>query len=164
MQIDIGFSDVITPAPIPVVYPVMLDQPAPRLMAYNRETAIAEKLEAMVSLGDLNSRMKDFFDVWLLARSYDFDGRILAQATVGTFGCRQTQVEPMPVCFSKAFAEAPTKVAQWSAFVRNSRLTDTPTEFADVVAVVAEFAGPVLEAVAAQTDFTLKWHRPGPWS
>lgn len=164
MQIDIGFSDVITPAPVPVVYPVMLDQPAPHLMAYNRETAIAEKLEAMVSLGELNSRMKDFFDVWLLARSYDFEGAALARAIAGTFARRQTPVETMPVCFSNIFAGSPAKAAQWTAFVRNARLTGMPADFAEVAAEVARFAGPVLEAVAASREFRKTWQHPGPWS
>jgi predicted nucleotidyltransferase component of viral defense system len=163
MQIDIGFSDVITPAPVAITYPVILDQPAPHLMAYNRETAIAEKLEAMVSLGELNTRMKDFFDVWLLARSYDFDGRVLAQAVTGTFGRRHTPIDIAPVCFAASFAASPTKAAQWNAFVRNSKLTDVPGNFADVVAVVAGFAVPVLVAVAGQREFNSMWERLGTW-
>lgn len=164
MQIDIGFSDVITPAPVPVVYPVMLEQPAPHLMAYNRETAIAEKLEAMVSLGELNSRMKDFFDVWLLARSYDFDGAVLVRAIAGTFERRQTPVDAAPVCFSDTLAKSLTKAAQWTAFVRNARLTGVPTGFADVVATVAGFTGPVLEALATGREFRDIWRHPGPWT
>lgn len=70
MQIDLGFSDVVTPAPVDLIYPTILEHPAPHLQAYNRETAIAEKFEAMVKLGELNSRMKDFFDVWLLAENH----------------------------------------------------------------------------------------------
>ncbi len=164
MQIDVGFSDVITPAPVPVVYPAMLEQPAARLMAYNRETAIAEKLEAMVSLGELNSRMKDFFDVWLLARSYEFDGALLAQAITGTFRRRQTPVEVAPACFSSTFAKSPAKATQWKAFVRNARLSDVPAKFAEVVAVVAGFAGPVLGAVATRQAFHQTWRNSGPWS
>ena len=163
MQIDIGFSDVITPAPVAITYPVMLDQPAPQLMAYNRETAVAEKLEAMVSLGELNTRMKDFFDVWLMARSFDFDGRVLTQAVTGTFGRRHTPVEVSPACFAATFTQNPVKATQWTAFVRNSKLADVPTGFADVVAVVAGFARPVLEAVAGNHDLAMKWQHPGPW-
>jgi hypothetical protein len=164
MQIDIGFSDVVTPAPVATTYPVILDQPAPHLMAYNRETTIAEKLEAMVSLGELNTRMKDFFDVWLLAGGYDFDGRVLAQAITSTFGRRHTQVEVAPVCLTAGFTESPTKAAQWSAFVQNSKLANVPSRFADVVAVVAAFAVPVLDAVASHREFSLRWHFPGPWT
>ena len=78
MQIDIGFSDVMTPGPETIVYPVILENPAPELLAYNRETAIAEKFQAMVKLGELNSCMKDFFDVWVLARTESFRGAELA--------------------------------------------------------------------------------------
>lgn len=163
MQIDIGFSDVITPAPVPVVYPVMLEQPAPHLMSYNRETAIAEKLEAIVSLGELNSRMKDFFDVWLLARNYELEGAVLTRAITGTFRRRQTPVEATPVCFSNTFAHNPAKAAQWKAFVRNARLSNVPAEFAEVVAIVAGLAGPVLRAVATRQPFRQTWRNAGPW-
>ncbi len=163
MQIDIGFGDVVTPAPVPVVYPVLLEQPAPHLMAYNRETAIAEKLEAMVSLGELNTRMKDFFDVWLLAANYEFAGTCLARAVMGTFQRRQTPVEAAPACFSDAFAQSPAKAVQWKAFLRNARLSDVPANFAAVLALVSGFAGPVLQAVATGRAFHDTWRNSGPW-
>lgn len=164
MQIDIGFSDVITPAPEEVVYPVLLDQPAPHIKAYNRETAIAEKVEAMVSLGELNSRMKDFFDVWVLAQTHDFDGTILAASVAGTFARRKTPVETSPSCFSDAFTKSPAKAAQWKAFVKNLRATHVPVDFGDVIAAVAAFVRPVLEAIAAGQEFRSVWRRPGPWT
>ena len=79
MQLDVGFGDIVVPAAVPTIYPTILDLPAPHLLAYSRETAIAEKFEAMVKLGELNSRMKDFFDIWLLSRSFDFDGPRLSR-------------------------------------------------------------------------------------
>jgi len=75
MQVDVGFGDVIVPGPDEVDYPTLLDLPAPRLLGYSRESAIAEKFEAMVKRGILNSRMKDFFDIWLLSRQFEFNGR-----------------------------------------------------------------------------------------
>lgn len=92
MQIDIGFSDVMTPGPTAISYPTILDFPAASLLAYNRETAIAEKFEAMVKLGELNSRMKDFFDVATLAANFDFEGQELAAAILATFTQRQTAI------------------------------------------------------------------------
>ncbi len=80
MQLDVGIGDVMVPGPVEIAYPTLLDFPAPRLKGYPRETAIAEKFEAMVKLGTLNSRMKDFYDIWLLSRQFDFDGPTLAQA------------------------------------------------------------------------------------
>jgi hypothetical protein len=100
MQVDIDFSDVVTPAPSRVTYPTVLDQPAGTLMAYHRESAIAEKCEAMVKLGEFNSRMKDFFDIWLLASRYEFDGVQLAAAIRATFGRRRTELEIEPVAFT----------------------------------------------------------------
>jgi hypothetical protein len=96
MQIDIGFSDVVTPEPVSINYPAMLGQGSAKLLAYNRETTIAEKFEAMVSLGQINSRMKDFFDLWLLARTQDFKGAVVAEAISRTFAHRHTQVVATP--------------------------------------------------------------------
>ena len=90
MQIDIGFSDLVTPEPVSITYPTLLGQPAPELSAYNRETAIAEKFEAMVKLGELNSRMKDFFDVWLLSQKEGFRAEELGAAVARTFQHRGT--------------------------------------------------------------------------
>jgi predicted nucleotidyltransferase component of viral defense system len=87
LQIDIGFGDAITPGPAEIEYPTLLDFPAPKLLAYNRETVVAEKFQAMVFLGMANSRMKDFFDVWTLAREFSFDGQALSQAIAATFHC-----------------------------------------------------------------------------
>lgn len=94
MQIDIGFGDVIVPEAALTDYPVLLGLATPRLLAYPRETVVAEKFEAMVKLGQLNSRLKDFFDLWLLSRQFQFDGRILAQAVRETFANRHTTIPP----------------------------------------------------------------------
>jgi len=93
MQLDVGIGDVMVPGPVDIVYPTLLDFPAPRLKGYPRETAIAEKFEAMIKLGTLNSRMKDFYDIWLLSRQFDFDGPTLAQAVTATFANRGTALK-----------------------------------------------------------------------
>lgn len=162
MQIDIGFSDVITPAPVPITYPAMLGHPAAELMAYNRETTIAEKLEAMLSMGQLNSRMKDFFDVWLLAKHFDFDGRVLAAAVSHTFSRRQTPIVSDPVCFTADFANDPTKATQWSAFTRTLKLTAAPA-FPDIIVFIQAFLEPVLAANAMKKEFSMLWKDSGPW-
>lgn len=165
MQIDIGFSDVVTPGPARVSYPTLLEQPAPELLAYNRETAIAEKFEAMVSLGELNSRMKDFFDIATLAASFAFDGASLAAAIRATFDRRNTEVRADPVCFSDRFANDAAKSAQWKAFVRRSLLADAPTEFPEVVRHVREFLLPVATRMESKLAFEQHWPRGGPgWS
>ena len=163
MQIDIGFSDVMTPGPVQISYPTILDQPRPQLNAYNRETVVAEKFEAMVKLGMLNSRMKDFFDIWALSQNFDFHGRELAEAIQKTFAQRESRVTADAVCFTADFAADPSKSAQWSAFLRNGRLIDTPTNFADIVESVRRFLRPVTEKLATSEAFVGNWSPGGPW-
>lgn len=164
MQIDLGFSDVITPGPVSISYPAMLGHASAALMAYSRETVIAEKLEAMMSLGQLNSRMKDFFDLWLLARTQDFEGRVVAEAISRTFVQRQTPVVVDPVCFTDDFATDPVKATQWAAFVRNGSLAGAPANFRDVLVAVRSFLLPALEAVTRNSDFAMNWRAAGPWA
>ncbi|MEO8097593.1 MAG: nucleotidyl transferase AbiEii/AbiGii toxin family protein [Acidobacteriota bacterium] len=116
MQIDIGFGDVITPAPAEIEYPTLLDLPAPVLRAYPKETVIAEKLEALTVLGLLNSRIKDYYDIALLSRMYSFEGERLTAAVVATFNHRGTQIEGEPVGLSDAFQADSARVIQWRAF------------------------------------------------
>ena len=162
MQIDIGFSDVITPGPLRTRYPTLLNQPAAELLAYNRETAIAEKFEAMVKLGELNSRMKDFFDVWLLSKSFSFDGPLLSAAVQATFSRRQTLIEIEPVCFAERFVTDANKTVQWKAFVRRSLLTDAP-DFKEAIAAVRDFLQPVAQAISDQRTLAANWPLGGPW-
>jgi hypothetical protein len=163
MQVDFGFSDVITPAPVPIAYPSVLDHPPARLLAHNRETSIAEKFEAMTKLGEINSRMRDFFDVWVLSQNFPFEGPVLADAIRSTFARRGMEVEPEPACFTDRFAHAPTKAAQWKAFLKTSRVDQAPAEFAEVVARVREFLQPVARAVASRRPHESKWEPGGPW-
>jgi hypothetical protein len=162
MQVDIGFSDVITPRAVAITYPTILDQPSPELLAYTRETVIAEKFEAMVSLGELNSRMKDFFDIWLLAQTFQFDGETLAAAMHATFTRRRTTIEADPICFSHRFALNDIKAKQWSAFVRRARLVDAPA-FADIINRIEAFLSPPVRSTAAGERFSGQWTPGGPW-
>lgn len=161
MQIDLGFSDVVTPDPVDLSYPTILDYPAPHLKAYNRETAIAEKFEAMVKLGELNSRMKDFFDIWSLAGNESFDGVILSKAVANTFERRNTQKDSDAVCFSENFGNSPDKQKQWQAFVKRTQLTgQIPETFDKVWRVVTQFLKPLL----ADSGIVTCWPPGGPWS
>ncbi|MDZ7781919.1 MAG: nucleotidyl transferase AbiEii/AbiGii toxin family protein [Halioglobus sp.] len=92
MQLDIGFGDVVTPQPTRLPYPVLLEFPVPELLCYSRESTIAEKFQTMASLGALNSRMKDFYDIWLLSRQFNFEPGALKEAISATFGKRGTQL------------------------------------------------------------------------
>jgi hypothetical protein len=118
--IDIGFGDAIESGLDEVNLPVLLDLPQPRLRVYARETVIAEKFQAMVMLGLANSRMKDFYDVWILSRSYEFDDDRLPRAIAATFERRGTAIPlEAPVALTQAFALDSSKQQQWAAFVRD---------------------------------------------
>jgi hypothetical protein len=104
IQVDIGFGDVVLPKPVFLTYPTLLDFPAPRLLAYPRETVIAEKFQSMVELGIANSRTKDFFDLWSLTRQFGFDGADLTQAIRGSFERRRMPLPTVsPVCLTEDF-------------------------------------------------------------
>jgi predicted nucleotidyltransferase component of viral defense system len=125
--IDIGFGDAIEPGVEEINLPVLLDLPIPRLRAYARETVVAEKFQAMVMLGLANTRMKDFYDIWMLSRNYDFDGERLSRAIAATFERRGTAVpEEVPDALTSAFSTDATKQRQWAAFVRDLA-TDVPS-------------------------------------
>jgi hypothetical protein len=163
MQIDVGFGDVLTPAAVVTDYPTILDLPAPRLNGYSRETVIAEKFEAMVKLGLVNSRMKDFYDVWLLAQDFDFDGPMLSTAISRTFNHRQTPMIPAPLALTPTFAADPGKQTQWLAFLRRTKLVDAPAELQHVVAVLGRFLLPIAQALVEDRAFEQTWTARGPW-
>ena len=163
MQIDVGFGDVVFPAPTTADYPTILDHAAPRLRIYPRETVVAEKFEAMVKLGLLNSRMKDFHDIWLLARQFAFDGADLAAALRQTFAHRGTPLTADPTALRPEFAADATKQAQWAAFLRKSRLENAPADLAEVTRAIAEFLSAPAAAVVADRPFTQTWPAGGTW-
>lgn len=164
LQIDVGFGDAVTPAASTVDFPTLLDFPAPRLRAYPRETVVAEKLEAMVQLGLANSRMKDFYDLAVLSKMFDFDGPLLALAIRATFERRNTPLSPMvPVALTPAFADDDVKNVQWAAFVRRSGVSDAGSLPATVAAISA-FATLPLAAAMGTTTWAARWPAGGPWS
>ncbi|MBI2805509.1 MAG: nucleotidyl transferase AbiEii/AbiGii toxin family protein [Planctomycetes bacterium] len=163
MQIDIGFGDVLTPAAVAADYPTILDLPAPRLKGYSRETVVAEKFEAMVKLGLVNSRMKDFYDIWLLSQHFDFDGSVLSNAITRTLAHRKTQILAAPTALTPVFGDDGQKQTQWRAFLRKTRLTDAPTALPDVIAVLAPFLLPMAQAIVDGQAFNHTRKARGPW-
>ena len=150
LQVDVGFGDAITPEAMVVELPPLLDFPAPRLRAYPRETVVAEKLEAMVKLGMANSRMKDFYDVAVLARSFTFDGDLLTRAIRTTFERRKTPLPTTtPVALTAAFAEDPAKNTQWAGFMRKAGIGAGDTLAETIAAVRALVEAPLLAAAGA---------------
>ncbi len=164
IQIDIGFGDVVTPAAAEVNYPVLLDFPAPVLAAYSRESVVAEESQAMVMLGMVNSRMKDLYDLWILARQFDFQGPVLCEAIRATFERRRTIVPTdVPMALSTEFSQDQSKQAQWRAFVTKSKLDTGGIELCDVAIALGEFLMPCTRAAAAGTVLEMAWPPSGPW-
>lgn len=163
MQLDIGFGDLVIPSPESTKYPTLLDLPAPHLRGYSRESTIAEKFEAMVKLGILNSRMKDFFDLWLMSRQFDFDGATLAEAILKTFSTRGTKIQAEPIALTDAFAKDATKAAQWRGFLRKNRLSEAPKDLTKVIMSIGAFLRPISESLTTGHVFKSIWKSPGPW-
>jgi predicted nucleotidyltransferase component of viral defense system len=164
VQIDVGFGDAVTPAPEETEYPVLLDFPAPRLRAYPRETVVAEKFEAMVKLGIANSRMKDFYDLWVMARDFEFDGALLSRAIKATFERRGTALPTdVPLALSDEFSEDQAKKTQWSAFLRRLGRDVAGTSLAEVTKFLSEFLMPPVSAATRAETFDKSWHPAGPW-
>lgn len=164
VQVDVGIGDAVVPEPQWIDYPSMLDLPRPRLRAYQPETAIAEKVHAMVELGSKNSRMRDFFDVHALAARKSFDGAVLSAAIAATFVRRHDAVpRALPLAMTRDFAAIEGKTAQWRGFVRRLPDSAMPPDLESVLGSVAAFAGPALLAVGRGEPFTARWRPGGPW-
>jgi hypothetical protein len=127
------------------------------------ESTIAEKFEAMVKLGPLNSRMKDFFDIWLLSRMYEFIGETLASAISSTFKTRRTDISQYPTVFSAEFTADESRATQWEAFLRRTAIESAPSQFDAVAGQISIFLGPPAEAVADGTAFRKSWKPGGTW-
>jgi hypothetical protein len=165
VQIDIGFGDVVSPEAEEISYPTLLDLPAPRILAYPPETVISEKLQAMATLGMLNSRMKDFYDLRMIARQFTFDGPKLVEAIKASFTRRRTEIpEFAPVALTEAFSTDGDKVTQWEAFLTRTGLENTAGDLPETIEELRLFLIPPLQAAASGRDFNLEWTRGGPWS
>jgi hypothetical protein len=125
---------------------------------------IAEKFQAMVYLSTLNSRMKDFYDVWLLARHFAFDGALLAKAIAATFANRETPIDVAPIAFTPEFTKQASTLAQWTAFRKRLPNTECPETLAEVVPFLAQFLLPIAHACAAGESFEQRWPSGGPWT
>ncbi len=157
LQIDVGFGDAVTPGPQTVAYPTLLcDFPAPTLRVYPVYTVIAEKYQAMVMLGQANSRMKDFFDLAVIARRTELDGTTLAAAIAATFTRRQTTLPTeRPLALTKQFSEDTAKLRQWQAFLNKNRID--AASLGDTVAVLDDLLWPPTEVAAAGSQATATW-------
>ncbi len=167
IQVDIGFGDAVTPGATDIEYPTLLDHSVPKLKAYSRETVVAEKFQAMVHFGIANSRLKDFYDLSLLARNFDFSGSVLARAIQATFQHRRTQVpDEEPVALSADFASDPGKQAAWRSFLRRIAKAQKAADLSDlseICVLLRGFLMPPSRAVASGEPFRDVWPASGPW-
>jgi hypothetical protein len=165
LQTDVGFGDAITPQPQLVTFPTMLEFPAPVLLAYPRETAVAEKFQALVMLGMLNTRMKDFWDLANLARQFAFQGPLLCRAIGATFARRKTALpQQPPVALTDAFFGNKAKQKDWQAFLKRSKLEAQGLSLEGVAAGLRDFLMPPTRAVAEGRPFAMAWPPNGPWT
>ena len=163
LQIDIGFGDVIVPGAVEIYFPSLLDMQRPLIKAYPKEAAVAEKLQAIVVLGMQNSRMKDFYDSYIFANQFQFDGGILADAISSTFKGRRTDLpQHLPLALSDEFSRDSQKIVQWKAFLRKSGL-QLNDDLGIIINNLREFLFPPLNAAAKRDKFNKTWNNGGPW-
>jgi hypothetical protein len=162
LQLDIGFDDVITPAPVRRDYPAMLSMPMPELRSYPPETMVAEKLQSMIYLGSVNSRMKDFYDIWFVSEKLKFKGILLQEAIQQTFGHRKTSIPAQePTAFSAQFARE--KQSQWKAFLKTNGIVDGPDQMEILLDHLRSFVLPIYVTSKADKIFKKVWNPGGPW-
>lgn len=155
LQVDIGFGDIIVPKSRLMQYPVILDMANPEILVYSLESVVAEKFEAMIALAQVNSRMKDFYDIYILSGSFDFDGRTLYEAVFETFQRRGTPYERDAVIFNDAFSMFPDKQKQWMVFMR--RILKEHVDFGHVITRIRDFLWPIYTAMLDEREFFGHW-------
>ena len=140
IQIDIAFGDVITPGPVDIDYPALLDFPAPDLRAHPVETVVAEKFNAIVQLGIANSRLKDFYDLWFISRTFELQGTALSTAVARTFERRQTPMPTdVPTALTRLYAEEWD--ARWKALLNRKHMSGAPSDLERVLQGPAPISG-----------------------
>lgn len=164
MQIDVGFGDVVYPGIKVIDYPAILDFPKPHLKGYPTESVISEKFEAMIKLGLLNSRMKDFYDIWLMMCQFDFDGSSLAGALKKTFEHRKTALpQNKPLFAEEIYGEKSDRQTLWQSFLRKNNIKHAPEKLAITAKEIENFLVEPLSALNKGAEFSKEWKAPGPW-
>lgn len=164
MQIDVGFGDIIYPKTEVVDYPVILDFPQPHLKGYPAESVISEKFEAMIKLGLLNSRMKDFYDIWLMMRQFDFDGSKLVEALKRTFEHRKTPLpEKSPLFAEEIYDEKSDRQALWKAFLEKGDIKHAPEKLSVTAREIEVFLIDPIKTVVNRQAFKKTWKASGQW-
>lgn len=157
LQLDIGFSDIIVPKHTTLEYPTLADQERPNINAYSIESVIAEKFEAMLRFSFVNSRMKDFYDLFIISETADFDGRILQEAVSTTLQKRGTPLVKKPAVFKTKFSQDKQRSQMWKRYLR--RIGKEPVSFLKVMNRIAQFISPVYERILQEEEFFKSWDK-----
>lgn len=157
IRIDIGFGDIITPSSTTVDMPTILNDENPKLKAYSIESVISEKLEAMVKHSVLNSRMKDFYDIYIISKDRMIKGEILSQAIINTFKSRKSEITENIVAFSPQFYQDSIKHKQWSAFLNKAQLKDFNKTFPQVIEHIRYFLNPIIHGIVKRNVVNAVW-------
>ena len=156
ISIDIGFGDVVYPSRVKMEFPVLLSMEAPEIYAYSISSVISEKFEAIVSLGDANSRYKDFYDIYFLADSYNLDGTELKEAIKATFEHRKTGFSDI-FAFTDDFITSEIHQRRWHAFTKKKK-TLLNVELLEVIDVIKAVLLPIVESIRDNKEYSLKWN------
>lgn len=164
MQIDVGFGDIVYPKPKVIDYPVILDFPKPHLNGYPQESVISEKFEAMIKLGLLNSRMKDFYDIWLMTRQFEFKGANIASAIKKTFNNRKTDIpNKKPLFADEIYDEKSDRQTLWNAFVKKGDIQHAPETLSATAKEIGHFLIEPVIAISENVAFDKTWTSPKGW-
>ena len=155
ISIDVGVGDVVFPCKVKMEFPVVLGETRPIIYAYSLDSCVAEKFEAIVSLGYDNSRFKDFYDLFVLAHSFDFDGEELKRAIKETFHNRGTDLKDI-VAFKDEYSNDSLKMTRWNAFIKKKKAM-MDISLKDTITTIRKFLGPVVESIENDTSFSEKW-------
>ncbi len=143
-------------------FPVLLDMEMPKIYAYSVYSLVSEKFEAIVSLGDANSRYKDFYDIYILAERFNLDGKELKEAVRETFEHRGTGFDDIFV-FTDDFITSELHQSRWKAFLKKKK-THVNAELKDVVALLKTLLLPIVESISGNTDYSVEWnHESRSW-
>jgi predicted nucleotidyltransferase component of viral defense system len=157
LQMDIGFGDVIIPRAMQMEFPTLLEEKPPRIKVYSIESVISEKFEAMIKLAMVNSRIKDFYDIYTLSVSYNFQSDKLKKAIESTFQRRNTFIPDNLLVFRSEFHKNEEKQRQWSAFLRKSRLHDVNQGFDEIMERITSFLKPIVDSIKDKNKEIKTW-------
>jgi predicted nucleotidyltransferase component of viral defense system len=158
LQMDIGFGDTVIPGTKKIEFPTLLQQLPPKIKIYSIESIISEKFEAMVKLAMVNSRMKDFYDVYVLSINYNFQGEILKKAIESTFLKRKTLLPENPLIFQPEFQNDKGRQRQWTAFLNKTRIADIDENFNKIIERITIFLEPIVVSIKNKTRKEKTWY------